>query len=136
MNFVSCGFTCVFAKKNHLNRYFETLYGLFSSWWPNRVIICYLEPKKTKISVCFVATFLQVLHSGAFSNIFGTTSPKVFLELNIHWTIVALCFYMCFCKKNNLNRYFETLYGLFSSWWSNRVIIWYFEPKNQRFQYF
>ena len=59
-------FYMCFCKKNHLNRYFETLYGLFSSWWPNRVIIWYYEPKKPKISifwgiVCFVATFLQVL---------------------------------------------------------------------------
>ena len=59
-------FYMCFCKKNHLNRYFETLYGLFSSWWPNRVIIWYFEPKKPKISVfwgivCFVATFLQVL---------------------------------------------------------------------------
>ena len=59
-------FYMCFCKKNHLNRYFETLYGLFSFWWPNRVIIWYFEPKKPKISVfwgivCFVATFLQVL---------------------------------------------------------------------------
>ena len=33
-------------------------------------------------------------HSGAFSNIFGTTSPKVFLGLNIHWNIVALCVFV------------------------------------------
>ena len=33
-------------------------------------------------------------HSGAFSNIFGTPSPKVFLELNIHLKIVALCFFV------------------------------------------
>ena len=57
-------FYMCFCKKNHLNRYFETLYGLFSSWWPNRVIIWYFEPKKPKNSVfwgivCFVATFLQ-----------------------------------------------------------------------------
>ena len=61
-------FYMCFCKKNHLNRYFETLYGLFSSWWPNRVKIWYFEPKKPKISVlwgivCFVATFLQVLIS-------------------------------------------------------------------------
>ena len=59
-------FYMCFCKINHLNRYFETLYGIFSSWWPNRVINWYYEPKKPKISVfwgivCFVATFLQVL---------------------------------------------------------------------------
>ena len=59
-------FYMCFCKKNHLNSYFETLYGLFLSWWPNQVIIWYFEPKKPKISVfwgivCFVATFLQVL---------------------------------------------------------------------------
>ena len=43
--------------------------------------------------------------------------------------LIELCFlwfYMCFCKINHLNRYFETLYGLFSSWWPNRAIIWYY----------
>ena len=61
-------FYMCFCKKNQLNSYFETLYGLFSFWWPNRVIIWYFEPKKPKISVfwgivCFVVTFLQVLIS-------------------------------------------------------------------------
>ena len=39
-------------------------------------------------------------HSGEFSNIFGTTSPKVFLELNIHLKIVALCFFIVFHENS------------------------------------
>ena len=59
-----------------------------------------------------------------FSNLKNVSKTWFRRPINDLIELCFLWFYMCFCKINHLNRYFVTLYGLFSSCWPNRVIIW------------